>query len=79
MKTKAEIEDAAKLLAVVLTGQITLPPPWGKENEQQLLAACRTLQWVLDLPSVLPMDQLLVLIIQELDGQSYNPHQTLNE
>ena len=73
MKSEEEITRAASLLSLALTGQVALDPPWTPEAAQQALAVCRALQWVLDLPEVEPMDQLLARIERACDGPGFNP------
>jgi hypothetical protein len=79
MKTQAEVERAIKLLTLALTDQVKLRRPWRKETQQQSLAVCRALMWVIDIKNPLPMDEMLKELESLVDDPGYNPHQSVSE
>lgn len=79
MKTQYEIEQAVKLLTLALTGQIKLRRPMTKEVAQQTLVATRVLQWILGIPTVLPMEEFLKELEDLTTEHTFNPQDTRSE
>jgi len=76
MKTEPEIDRALRLICLLLSGQVKLPNPLPPDAALNLQGVARALQWTLDMPDPMPLENLLQQIEKAAQGPGFNPHQT---
>jgi len=79
MKTEPEIQRAQRLLCLLLTRQVSLPQPLPPDAVLNMQGVVRALQWTLDIPDVMPLENLLSQIEKAMEGPGFNPHQARSE
>lgn len=79
MKSPAELQRAIHLLSILLSGQIKLSHPIPPDAILNTQGVVRALQWTMNCPDCVPLENLLRDIEKAMEEPGFNPHYIITE